>query len=69
MRFEPHFTPTSRSWLNPVECWFREIADKRIRRGAFRSVKELIATIEDHIEKHNDNPQSFAWTVKADAIL
>ncbi|MCH7995997.1 MAG: hypothetical protein IIB57_16340 [Planctomycetes bacterium] len=52
-----------------MECWFREIADKRIRRGAFRSVKELIGTIEDHIEKHNDNPQSFPWTVKADAIL
>lgn len=68
-RFHLHFTPTSSSWLNLVERWFREITDKRIRRGVFRSVKELIATIEDYIEKHNDNPKSFTWTAKAEDIL
>ncbi len=68
-RFHLHFTPTSSSWLNLVERWFREITDKRIRRGVFRSVKELIATIDDYIEKHNDNPKSFTWTAKAEDIL
>ena len=68
-RFHLHFTPTSSSWLNLVERWFREITDKRIRRGVFGSVKELIATIEDYIEKHNDNPQSLTWTAKAEVIL
>ena len=68
-RFHLHFTPTSSSWLNLVERWFREITDKRIRRGVFRNVKELIATIEDYIEKHNDNPKSFTWTAKAEDIL
>ena len=68
-RFHLHFTPTSSSWLNLVERWFREITDKRIRRGVFRSVKELIAAIEDYVAKHNENPQSFTWTAKADAIL
>jgi transposase len=68
-RFHLHFTPTSSSWLNLVERWFREITDKRIRRGVFRSVKGLIATIEDCIEQHNDNPKSFTWTAKAEDIL
>lgn len=68
-RFHLHFTPTSSSWLNLVERWFREITDKRIRRGVFRSVKELIAAIEDYLAKHNENPKSFTWTAKAEAIL
>ena len=68
-RFHLHFTPTSSSWLNLVERWFREITDKRIRRGVFRSVKELIAAIEDYLAKHNENPQSFTWTAKAETIL
>jgi len=68
-RFHLHFTPTSSSWLNLVERWFREITDKRIRRGVFRSVKELIAAIEDYLAKHNQDPQSFTWTAKAEAIL
>lgn len=68
-RFHLHFTPTSSSWLNLVERWFREITDKRIRRGVFRSVKELIAAIEDYVAEHNDNPKSFTWTAKAHAIL
>jgi transposase len=68
-RFHLHFTPTSSSWLNLVERWFRQITDKRIRRGVFRSVKELIAAIMDYIEQHNENPEAFVWTAKAEAIL
>ncbi len=68
-RFHLHFMPTRSSWLNMVERWFREITDKRIRRGVFRSVKELVAAIEDCVAKHNADPQSFTWTAKADAIL
>lgn len=68
-RFHLHFTPTSSSWLNLVERWFREITDKRIRRGVFRSVKELIAAIDEYVAKHNQNPKSFTWTAKAESIL
>jgi transposase len=68
-RFHLHFTPTSSSWLNLIERWFREISDKRIRRGVFRSVKDLIAAIDDYIAKHNQNPQSFKWTAKTETIL
>ena len=68
-RFHLHFTPTSSSWLNLVERWFREITDKRIRRGVFRSVKELVAAIDEYVAQHNADPQSFVWTAKADAIL
>jgi transposase len=68
-RFHMHFTPTSSSWLNLVERWFREITDKRIRRGVFHSVKQLVAAIEAYIGEHNQNPRSFVWTAKAEAIL
>jgi len=68
-RFHMHFTPTSSSWLNMVERWFREITDKRIRRGAFRSVSELINAIDDYIEQHNRDPKPFVWTARADQIL
>lgn len=68
-RFHIHFTPTSCSWLNLVERWLREISDKRIRRGSSRSVKELVQAILDYIAAHNANPQSFAWTAKAEDIL
>jgi transposase len=68
-RFHMHFTPTSSSWLNLVERWFREITDKRIRRGAFRSVPELVEAITTYIARHNENPRPFIWTAKADAIL
>jgi transposase len=68
-RFHLHFIPTSSSWLNLIERWFREITDKRIRRGAFQSVKQLIAAIQDYIERHNENPQPFVWTAKAEDIL
>lgn len=68
-RFHLHFTPTSSSWLNLIERWFREITDKRIRRGVFHSVKELERAIMDYIEQHNENPKSFVWTAPAERIL
>jgi len=68
-RFHLHFIPTSSSWLNLVERWFREITDKRIRRGAFRSVPELIAAIEDYMSNHNQNPRVFVWTASVESIL
>lgn len=68
-RFHVHFIPTSSSWLNVVERWFREITDKRIRRGTFRNVRQLIAAIESFIATHNRDGAAFAWTAKADDIL
>jgi transposase len=68
-RFHLHFTPTSSSWLNLVERWFREISQKRIRRGSFISVTELIAAIEDYLKTHNQAPKRFVWTKDADMIL
>jgi transposase len=68
-RFHLHFTPTSSSWLNLVERWFREITDKAIRRGVFHSVNELITAIEDYLKANNDNPKPFVWTATAEQIL
>jgi transposase len=68
-RFHLHFTPTSSSWLNMIERWFREITDKRIRRGSFRSVAELIKTIMQYVENHNQNPQVFVWSASVEKIL
>src|SRR3546814_13138683 len=64
-----HFTPTSTSWLNMVERFFRDITDKGIRRGAFASVAELEAAINDYIAAHNAKPKPFIWTAKAGDIL
>ena len=68
-RFHLHFIPTSSSWLNLVERWFREITDKRIRRGSFASVPELIAAIKAYLDGHNQNPRIFTWTASAERIL
>jgi transposase len=68
-RFHQHFIPTSSSWLNMVERWFREITDKRIRRGVFKSVPELIQAIQDFIAHHNKDPKPFVWTAKAGDII
>jgi len=68
-RFHLHFIPTSSSWLNLVERWFREITVKRIRRGTFRNVPTLIAAIRDYIDNHNQNPQVFVWTAPVEQIL
>jgi transposase len=68
-RVHMHFTPTSSSWLNLVERWFRELTDKALRRGVFHSVPDLISKIEQYLAAHNDNPKPFVWTATADDIL
>jgi len=68
-RFHLHFTPTSSSWLNLVERWFRELTEKALRRGVFHSVPDLIASIEDYLSAHNEDPKPFIWTATADSIL
>ena len=68
-RFKLHFTPTSASWMNLVERFFAEITRKRIRRGAFASVAELEAAIEDYLLHHNADPKPFVWTKTAEVIL
>ena len=68
-RFKLHFIPTSSSWLNLVERFFAEITGKKIRRGAFKSVADLIAAIEDYLSKHNADPKPFVWTKPAETIL
>ena len=67
-RFHMHFTPTSASWLNMVERFFRDITSKRIRRGAFPSVRHLVAAIESYIEEHNMDPKPIIWTASAKDI-
>ena len=68
-RFHMHFIPTSSSWLNLVERWFREITDKRIRRESFTCVNQLISAIMDYVAKHNLNPKAFVWTAKVEDVL
>src|SRR5713101_2212663 len=68
-RFHVYFTPTSSSWLNMVERFFRDLTQNRLRRGIFRDIEELIMAIGDYIDKHNDNPKPFVWTAKASDIL
>lgn len=68
-RFHIHFTPTSASWLNMVERFFRDLTSQRLRRGVFTSVPELIGAIEEYIAKHNQDPKPFTWTKKANDIL
>lgn len=68
-RFHLHFTPTGCSWLNLVECWFSELTRKRIRRGDFHSVAELVAAIRDYLAHHNQQPEPFIWTASAETIL
>jgi transposase len=68
-RFHLHFTPTSSSWLNLVERWFRELTDKAIRRGVFYSVPDLIAAIQQYLDAHNNDPKPFIWTASIDSIL
>ena len=68
-RSKLHFTPTSSSWLNLVERWFRELTEKRVRRGSFDSVPELIAAIEEFLAAGNAAPKPFVWHASAQAIL
>ena len=68
-RFTLHFIPTSSSWLNLVERWFRELTEKRVRRGSFESVPELIAAIEQYLAASNADPKPFVWHTSAQALL
>lgn len=68
-RFVMHFTPTSASWLNMVERFFRDISENRIKQGSFTSVAELEHAIAQYIEHHNKNPKPFIWTASASDIL
>jgi transposase len=68
-RFVIHYVPTSCSWLNLIERWFAELTNKRIRRGSFLSVDDLIAAIEDFLDAWNENPKPFVWTATVDSIV
>lgn len=68
-RFHVHFTPTSSSWLNMVERFFRDLTTKRIRRGAFTSVPDLELALHDYVRLHNRDPKPFIWTKSASDIL
>jgi Integrase core domain. len=68
-RFHMHFIPTSSSWLNLVERWFRDLTQQRIRRGVFHSARQLKTAIEDYIEHHNNTTEGYTWTAKAEDIL
>lgn len=68
-RFHVHFTPTSCSWLNMVERFFRDLTQKQLRRGVFRNVEELLESIGEYIDHHNRQPKPFIWTAKASDIL
>ena len=68
-RFTPHFVPTSSSWLNLVERWFGELTQKRVRRGTFVSVADLITAIDEYLAAWNSDPKPFVWTATVDSIL
>jgi transposase len=68
-RFHLHFTPTSSSWLNLVERWFRDLSNKALRRGVFHSVPDLIEKIEEYIQVNNRDPEPLIWTATAESIL
>jgi transposase len=68
-RYHLHFTPTSSSWLNQIERWFAEITRRRIRRGTFRSVRDLTSAIAEYIRIYNQNPQPFRWVASASRII
>jgi transposase len=68
-RFHIHFTPTSASWLNMIERFFRDLTVNRLRRGVFRDVMELVQAIDDYVDQHNESPKPFIWTAKASDVL
>jgi putative transposase len=68
-RFQVHYTPTYASWLNQVEIWFNLITQRAIRRGTFKSVKELVSKIDQYVQNYNVHAQPFIWTATADSIL
>lgn len=68
-RFTMHYTPTYSSWLNQVERWFAHISKKAIRRGSFRTTKELVTKIQGFVAHYNTHARPFVWTATADSIL
>jgi putative transposase len=68
-RYHVHYTPTYSSWLNQVEIWFNIITRRAIRRGTFRSVKQLVQKIDRFVEAYNSKSRPFAWTATADSIF
>jgi putative transposase len=68
-RYQVHYTPTYASWLNQVEIWFNIITQKAIRRGTFRSVKDLTSKIDQFVQHYNRKTQPFIWTATADSIF
>lgn len=68
-RFHMHFTPTSASWLNAVERFFRDLTERRLRRGVFKSLEQLHETINAYIQAHNECPRPYIWTARASDIL
>jgi putative transposase len=68
-RYHVHYTPTYASWLNQVEIWFNIITQRAIRRGTFRSVKDLVDNIGRFVKNYNANSKPFAWTATAASIL
>lgn len=68
-RFHFHFTPTSSSWLNLVERWFRDLTEKALKRGSFHNVTDLENAIHTYLDTHNTNPKPFIWTATAQSII
>lgn len=68
-RYQVHYIPTYGSWLNQVEIWFNLVTQRAIHRGTFKSVKELIAKIEQFVKRYNAKSCPFVWTATADSIL
>ena len=68
LRFHMHFMPTSSSWLNLVERWFRDLTQRRLKRGVFRSVRERIEAIVGFVEEHNDRTDGYRWKTLPDDI-
>lgn len=68
-RFHLHFTPTSASWLNMIERFFRDLTVNRLKRGVFESVEALEAAIEEYLDVHNESPKPYIWTAEANDIL
>jgi len=68
-RYQVHYTPTYSSWLNQVEIWFNIVTQRAIRRGTFKSVKELTAKIDHFVKQYNVDSHPFMWTATADSIL
>lgn len=68
-RFQMHFTPTGASWLNMVERFFRDLTQRRLRRGVFQSVEDLVTALKEYVAYYNQKPTPFVWTAKANDIL